>query len=485
VANNSLLECALLSVCIGIVLTETISRFLGASWFRHDVGVTRDHFQAFRVARNDADRQRSITLAGQSVFKICTVALAILCVLIGLTIAPLAVLPWDEGQQLCYLLLLSIAASSWYAIRVSMVKHRSKDTGLVGEEYGYLDRWLHWLALEPVVVRRLSFELECRFALPRKDSLRAGDRPVYVCGLARSGTTLLVRILERSEIFRSLTYRDMPFVLAPNLWRSMTLHFRKRMIPVERSHKDGVRIDFDSPEAFEEVFWTTFCTYADAGCLSASKPTPEILTLFARYRALVASPHIGPPKPSRQPYRYLSKNNNNLLRLESLCLDASATVLVVYRDPIAATRSLFHQHRRFSDRASVTRFTHSYMRWLVHREFGPQHRPFCFAKTDMDSQLRPESPAYWLDYWIAVHRYLLSMKGTSIRLMNYDALRTRPQPTLDALSELLGVESLGDAQQLGIREQTTVSEVVELDSELCDKAMEIYDRLIESPSNVT
>ena len=36
---------------------------------------------------------------------------------------------------------------------------------------------------------------------------------VFITGLARSGTTILLNALYKSNIFASLTYSDMPFVL--------------------------------------------------------------------------------------------------------------------------------------------------------------------------------------------------------------------------------------------------------------------------------
>ena len=184
-----------------------------------------------------------------------------------------------------------------------------------GGDYSLVERWLHWLALEPRVVRELSFDLE-RQALPRERRANGsgGDQPVYVCGLARSGTTVLLRALAKSPLFHSLTYRDMPFVMAPNLWRRITGLTERKLAPAERAHGDGILVDFDSPEAFEEVFWRTFNPQpAAAGAFGSVPPSDEAMQAFAEYRAVVA-----------QPKRYLSKNNNNLVRLAALRRDPTA-----------------------------------------------------------------------------------------------------------------------------------------------------------------
>ena len=50
----------------------------------------------------------------------------------------------------------------------------------------------------------------------------------------------------------------MPFVLAPNFWSKFSLHNNNNSAMVERAHGDGIKVNTESPEAFEEVFWKTF-----------------------------------------------------------------------------------------------------------------------------------------------------------------------------------------------------------------------------------
>ena len=68
---------------------------------------------------------------------------------------------------------------------------------------------------------------------------------------------MLLNALHKSNLFASLSYSDMPFVLAPNLWSKIS--FNKRYSELkERAHGDGIKVSTESPEAFEEVFWKTF-----------------------------------------------------------------------------------------------------------------------------------------------------------------------------------------------------------------------------------
>ena len=313
---------------------------------------------------------------------------------------------------------------------------------VLGSEYSWLERSLHWLALEPKAVRELSFELEGRYSGGDHRALgNRADGAVYVCGLARSGTTVVLRALARVDVFRSLTYRDMPFVLAPNLWRKAAGHSRARP-PSERAHGDGIMVDYDSPEAFEEVFWRTFCPQpSDPRLYGTVQPTDGALAAFAFYRAMVANPIRAGMTPGT-PRRYLSKNNNNVCRLESLVRDHTCRVLIVFRDPIEAARSLLRQHRRFCSAGGKAPFVRTYMRWLGHHEFGPDHVPFALALPGMQPGLDSSTPDYWMDYWTAVHRVLLRQAGGSnVVLVDHDALCVDPVPVLAAMLEAIGAKA--------------------------------------------
>ena len=61
--------------------------------------------------------------------------------------------------------------------------------------------------------------------------------------------------LYKTDQFASLTYRDMPFVISPNLWSKISDRNIKSMPAKERLHGDNIKVNIDSPEALEEVFW--------------------------------------------------------------------------------------------------------------------------------------------------------------------------------------------------------------------------------------
>src|SRR6516165_3389782 len=116
------------------------------------------------------------------------------------------------------------------------------------QDYSRLDRLLHRLVLDAPTLNALLFDIERALFLKRGSSKGYG-RPVYVVGLARAGTTSLMRALYDSGEFASLTYDDMPFVMAPNLWQVLSGINKKRRVSRERYHGDRIEVDFGSPEA--------------------------------------------------------------------------------------------------------------------------------------------------------------------------------------------------------------------------------------------
>ena len=114
---------------------------------------------------------------------------------------------------------------------------------------------MHRLALGSKTLRRISFDIEKLLSREKQKGSPSEVAPVYVCGLARSGTTMLLRVLDQVGSLASLNYRDMPFVMAPNLWKRLSGFGAKEAHLSERAHGDGIEVGYDSPEAFEEIFW--------------------------------------------------------------------------------------------------------------------------------------------------------------------------------------------------------------------------------------
>lgn len=303
-------------------------------------------------------------------------------------------------------------------------------------KYSWLERGLHHIALGSDLMARASFDAEQAYLARRYGVLAKPERPVFVAGLARAGTTLLMRLLYETGCFGSLTYRDMPFLLAPNLWSMLSRCFAKQSVTEERAHGDGLMVDFDSPEALEEVFWRVMCAedYIGPTCLKPMEADAEVLASFRQYIAGVMLRDPGK--------RYLSKNNNNILRLGSLRhAFPDAVILVPFRDPLAQAHSLWQQDQHFRAIHAHDAFAQRYMTWLAHYEFGAGHRPFIWGAGAGFSR---ETVDYWLAQWVGAYEYLLCMADKpdlKLVFVEYENLCRSPSTVWTMLQQKIGFDT--------------------------------------------
>jgi hypothetical protein len=300
----------------------------------------------------------------------------------------------------------------------------------VKADYGLVDRLLHRLALGSTATAAAFHEVERNRYLADSPEDRGGH--VFVTGLARAGTTILLRELHATGQFGSLRYADMPFVLAPNLWAGISRSARKDFSPVERAHGDGIAVNLDSPEAFDEVFWRVFHDkdYIRPDGLLPHRPGAEAIR---RYRDLMRLVLRRSGKS-----RYLAKGNNNILRLAALAeAMPDCTFLLVVREPLAHADSLLRQHRRSA--GNTDPFRRDYIRWLAHHEFGSDHRPFRFEGAPAGD---PDLLEYWLATWLACYRALepVAESCPNVLVVPYERLCSEPR-IWTALCERLGIEA--------------------------------------------
>ncbi|MCJ2182112.1 sulfotransferase [Novosphingobium sp. 1949] len=289
--------------------------------------------------------------------------------------------------------------------------------------YTLADRLLHRLALGLPALAELSFDLDQKASAGQRDRAAvAAGQHVFVTGLARAGTTILLRSIHESGLFRSLTYRDMPFPLAPNLWQRVSRRWQAEAVSRERAHGDRIAASVESPEALEQVFWRIHAghDYIGRDALRPHDPDARLLARFQDYvGAVLASGEAGPT-------RYLSKNNNNILRLPAL-LGAfpAARFVIPFRRPETQAASLLRQHRHFSAVQRKEPFVRRYMDWLVHHEFGEGHRPFDFGHMSA-ARWSAADPNHWLALWIDVHETLCALDAPGLTFVCHEDLCQQP-----------------------------------------------------------
>lgn len=252
--------------------------------------------------------------------------------------------------------------------------------------------------------------------------------PVFICGLARSGSTLLLNRLMATGRFSTSTYRHMPFVLAPSMWSRASQKHQKAATLTDRAHGDGMEHGFDSEEAFEEVFWRAVSTQpANTALLPFNDKI--LKSDVDQFRLFMTSVTAAGPE------RYLSKNNNNVARIGALLATAdTATVLVPFRHPVHFAGSTLAQHRAFLARHTSDRFAARYMSWLGHHEFGPYFKPVGAAGVNAPSDVdRDVTADYLCNYWSAVYSALLQRQSPRVHFFDYDGFCANPDTSLAAL----------------------------------------------------
>ena len=300
--------------------------------------------------------------------------------------------------------------------------------------YSALERNLHTLAFGTWGTQSSLSHVEDRLFKTCLDAVTLRP-PVFIAGLPRSGTTLLLDLCVKTNDFVSHTYRDMPFLATPLLWQRFSRRFRQETVERERAHGDGMMVSVDTPEAFEEVLWKGFWPSRYRKNYIVPWEThsyPEFERFFASHLKKMVILKRG--SKSAVP-RYISKNNLNICRIRYLRqVWPEAVVVVPYRDPLQHASSLLRQHKNFSAIHRRDPFACRYMRDIGHFDFGENLRPVDFNQWfSSGTPLDPNELRYWLRYWIETYQYLLDTVGDQVTFFSFDRFCVRPRQTMEAL----------------------------------------------------
>ena len=305
--------------------------------------------------------------------------------------------------------------------------------------YSGLTKLFHTITLGSKLISEVSFEVEKNLF---KKNISPGEnkgKNLFVSGLARSGTTILMRRIYETGQFASLTYDDMPLALAPNLWRSLSFG-KKNTELKERAHHDGILINNISPEALDEIFWKVFLhdNYIQNDRLLINILPEDLLEKYDTYIELITH-----KKPHRSGKRYLSKNNNSVLRLDSLLKYFPDSVVVIpFRDPLQHSLSLLTQHLNFTRIQSKDRFTLKYMNWIGHHEFGLNQKPFYLNDEQLFGRMLSCDKTtinYWLLSWLNYYSYIAENFAGKAILFPYEKFCKSPSQMLSQLFEYIDV----------------------------------------------
>lgn len=257
------------------------------------------------------------------------------------------------------------------------------------ERPSYFERILTGIILEHKWLGQLLFWLDRLLAKNPEKPYRI----VFITGMARAGSTLLLKRLSSAKGCVSPCYRDMPFFLAPSFWRLFQCAWSflsgeyHQPTVYQRSHMDGVQISLDSPESFDGIYWRTFGR--------SEESAKGFYELAGRYVSR-----------SAEIENFIVKNN-------SISRDLSyfskwfpdGVFLICVREPFDQCVSLLRQHTHFLKEVEFDPFVGKYHRWLGHCEFGPEYvfyeEPVVYGN--------PGDINHWIEQWCFHHSRLLSV----------------------------------------------------------------------------
>jgi len=246
------------------------------------------------------------------------------------------------------------------------------------QNYNKVQKLLHDFVLSNKFINKSLFELEKIIYLKNKEIKNQSH--IFITGLPRSGTTILLNFIYSSNQYASLTYKSMPFVLSPNFSK---LFHTKNIKKKERIHNDGILYDLNSPEAFDEIFFNNndefikdeLVNYLQLVCLCENK------------------------------IKYLSKNNLNFSRIDLInTILPNSNFLIPVREPLQHAYSLLIQHQHFSQLQKKDDFIRRYMNYIGHNEFGLNHKPWNNPINFQDLN----KIDYWLEQWFLFYKNILN-----------------------------------------------------------------------------
>lgn len=270
------------------------------------------------------------------------------------------------------------------------------------------------------------------------------EKPIYIAGVPRAGSTILTELMSRHPDATSHRYSDFPNVYTP-FWRNWLAKYSERQQAelVERAHRDRIMVSNESPEAVEEVIWMQFFDDlhdpATDQVLTEATSNPEFESFYRD--------HIRKLLLARNRNRYLAKGNYNTTRIRYIRrLFPDARFIVPVRNPFNQVASLIKQDRLFQQANQEDPRVDRQLRMSGHFEFGPGRRPVCIgdgmdARTILDHWKAGRSAAGWALYWHTIYSHVLDALAdnneleSATFLLRYEDLCRDPEGTIRQLFE--------------------------------------------------
>jgi len=243
--------------------------------------------------------------------------------------------------------------------------------------------------------------------------------PVFITGLPRAGSTVILEYLNEHKGAATHQYRDLPFIFTPLASRFFTGLISGVEVRKERIHKDGILVSSRSPEGMEEMLWCAFRHHGE-----------RFATFYREHiRKMLLCSHAS---------RYVAKNHALSMRLARVLeIFPDARIIMAVRDPVAQIGSLMRQHAHFCSLEPRGRIRR-HMKALGNFTFGPARR---WQQSD--------ELGGWIDEWSKTYGELSHFIGhPNVLFVRYEDLCDSPRYWLYKISSHAKLEISEDLQEV-------------------------------------
>ena len=275
------------------------------------------------------------------------------------------------------------------------------------------------------------------------------DRPIYVTGMARAGTTITLEMLSQHPDVATHRYLHMVLPNTPH-WIQLAANVLPLMkSPVERLHKDRMLVTRDSPEAVEEILWQRFfrsvVDESKSNILDASTRHPKFEEFYRE--------HIRKLLFNQRANRYAAKNNYSVARMEYLQkMFPDVRFIIVVRNPFDHIASLAKQDMILRSLENANPQLLDWTKIIGHREFGSARICINLGSSETVDKIRklwmsPETYARgWAVYWNAVYSFAHNMLESNPKLaestlvFRYEDLCEFPEKMIDEIVQHVEID---------------------------------------------
>lgn len=266
------------------------------------------------------------------------------------------------------------------------------------------------------------------------------DKLIYIGGYARSRSTFLLNQFYNTGIFCSLKYSHFPFITSPIISNKISklLYSNKS---INRAHGDGLKINLNSPESFEEIFWSgELESYFNDNYLREIKEyNTEVFKNYFNLLKKIKFLHKNDLYLCKSNYFFLRSNIFDQEKINFL-------YFVTIRNPISQIKSLLNQHLKFTNYGYKNVLIGKYLNSIGKYDFGYKRKPILLDngklnKISLEYFYKNDNLNYYLSQWIIVYEFILNLKNKNpSKIFFVDLSVESTLSSFEKLKEINGID---------------------------------------------